>query len=250
MRPQQAHREQGALGQALEKVSEVSRTSQIPPCDPALEDLTDLGESGGHASEDEEDDIIIELDEPERMNPKKRARIVHQQTQEQLANRTVKVGYHHGIFNPLPSSWKYPPGLTVIQLINLWLVGSEKEFVPPLRKLHLSHVRHFDKRGRARSKMKIVMHEVEYFARLQCVWVAGRWTSPAVTKMWSAIWPHLEPHLRTLTPCEKGGTSHEKSRQGQISWRTCYNKLVRHGTNWLPYRENVAGRAVGEIVPT
>ena len=64
----------------LEKVSEVSRTSQMPPCDPALEDLTDLGESGGHASEDEEDDIIIELDEPERMNPKRRARIVHQQT--------------------------------------------------------------------------------------------------------------------------------------------------------------------------
>ena len=62
--------------------------------------------------------------------------------------------------------------------------------------------------------MRLVMHEVEHLAKIDGVWVEGRWTTPAVTKMWSTIWPRLEPYLRTLTPHENGKQSGEKSRQG------------------------------------
>jgi hypothetical protein len=228
----------------LEKVSEVSRTAQVgataPP--PPHDDLPEIGESGGFISDEDEDDVVLLLDEPERMSPKKRARIIQQRTQEQLSVRKLKVGFHHGKFNPLPASWRYPPGLTLIQLIHLWLIGSPKEHVPPFRKIPTSLIAHFDKQGKVKSKMNIVMREVEYFARKEGVWLEGRWTSPAVTKMWSTIWPLIEPNLRTLTRCENGEISDEKSRQGQIAWRTCYNKLLRHGKNWVPSKNNMTAR--------
>ena len=226
----------------LEKVSEVSRTAQLSPRATALphDDLPELGESGGFISDEGEEDMILLLDEPERMPPKKRARIIQQRTQEQLTSRKLKVGYHHGKFNPLPASWRYPPGLTLIQLINLWLIGSPKEHVPQLRKIPTSLLTHFDKRGKTRSKMKVVMREVEHFARIEGVWLEARWTSPAVTKMWSMIWPHIEPSLRTLTQHKDGEITDEKSRQGQMAWRTCYNKLIRHGKNWVPSKNMTA----------
>ena len=76
------------------------------------------------------------------MAPVKRAQIIKQLTNEQLANRTIKVGFHHGHFDPLPASWKTPKGLTVIQLVNLWLVGSKNEHVPPSKAFTPSHEAH------------------------------------------------------------------------------------------------------------
>ena len=37
----------------------------------------------------------------------------------QLKRRTVTVGYHHGRFNPLTLTWRFPNGFIVIQLINM-----------------------------------------------------------------------------------------------------------------------------------
>ena len=82
----------------------------------------------------------------------------------------MKTGYHHSFWNPLPSSWVYPKGLTVIELCNLWLLGNKKESVPPLRTLKPSLVKHFDKEAKEYSKMKRVMGEVEKMGRLDNVW--------------------------------------------------------------------------------
>jgi hypothetical protein len=220
----------------LEKVSQVSATAQVPAvCAPTVcDDPVDFEHGDGCVSENEEQDIVLALDEPARMTPNKRARIIKQTTKEQIASRKIKVGFHHGHFNPLPASWKIPKGLTVIQLVNLWLVGSEKEHVPPLRKIPRGLLQHIDKGSRMRSQMKTVMGEVEYFARRDDVWLDRGWTGVAVTKMWSTIWPRLDPHLRTQTTRSDGGISEAKSRQGQISWRTLYNKLMKDGKNWLP----------------
>ena len=69
--------------------------------------------------------------------------------------------------------------------MNLWLIGSKTEHVPPLRKLSHDLLKHFDQEGKTRHKMKVVMGEVEHFARLEGVWLETRWTEPAVTRMWS-----------------------------------------------------------------
>ena len=220
----------------LEKVSQVSATAQVPAvsASTACGDPIEFEHGGGCVSDNEEHDIVLALDEPARMMPNKRARIIKQATKEQIASRKIKVGFHHGHFNPLPASWKIPKGLTVIQLMNLWLVGSENEHVPPFRKLTRGLLKHIDKGSRMRSQMKTVMGEVEYFARRDNVWLDRGWTGVAVTKMWSTIWPLLDPHLRTQTTRSDGGISEAKSRQGQISWRTLYNKLMKDGKNWLP----------------
>ena len=235
----------------LEKVSQVSSAAQVPPAvlaPPLCDDPVEFGHDSGCVSDNEEEDIVLALDEPERMAPNKRARIIKELTTHQLASRKIKVGYHHGQFNPLPASWKLPKGLTVIQLVNLWLVGSKKEHVPPLRRLSPRLMKHIDKKGKIRSKMTRVMGEIEYFARLKDVWLDRGWTTATVTKMWSTIWPLADPYLRTQTVRKNGETSEAKSRQGQISWRTFYNKLMKDGRNWLPSK-NVSSREMPRVEP-
>ena len=95
--------------------------------------------------------------------------------------------------------------------------------------------------------MKLVMGKVEHFAKLEDVWLDGKWTPADVTNMWSTIWPRIEPFMRTLTPLKNGGVTNEKSRQGQISWRTVYNKLLRHGKNWIPSRHAQAITRTNEL---
>ena len=80
------------------------------------------------------------------------------------------------------------------------------------------------------------MREVKHFARLEGVWLKGCWTAPAVTTMWSTIWHHLEPYLRTVTKRKNGKESDKQSRQGQIAWRTCYNKLIQEGKTVVPLK--------------
>ena len=163
---------------------------------PVLPGFDDTSQVSRLVEEEEEEDVVLELDEPARMSPHKRARIINERTHQQLANRKMKVGFHHGQFSPLPASWRYPKGLTVIQLIHLWLIGSPKEHVPPLKKIGSELVRHIDKCGMTRSKMKTLMRQVEHFARIKFkyAWVNGRcWTRPDVLQMWSTIWSRLDP---------------------------------------------------------
>jgi len=80
----------------------------------------------------------------------------------------------------------------------------------------------------------VVMQEVKHFARLAGVWEEGCCTLPAVTNLWSKIWPSLEPTLRTLTTKSGGEVSCEKSRQGQMAWRTGYNKILKERNKGLP----------------
>ena len=63
-------------------------------------------------------------------------------------------------------------------------------------------------------KMKVVMREVKHFTRIKDIWLKACWTPPAVTKMWSTIWPHIELNLRTLTQHNNGKITDEKSHQG------------------------------------
>ena len=80
-----------------------------------------------------------------------------------------------------------------------------------------------------------MMALVEKVARKENVWnEESRWDGWHVTKMWSTIWPHLRPYLVTRTKTKGGKETEEKSRVGQIAWRTCYNKLQRMGGTRRP----------------
>ena len=80
---------------------------------------------------------VVEEDSFEGPSTTSNGRVLHDATRRkqvnlQLKRRTVTVGYHHGWFNSLTSTWQFPNGFTVIQLINMWLVGNPRENVPPL----------------------------------------------------------------------------------------------------------------------
>ena len=79
---------------------------------------------------DEEEDIVLPFPDVEEGTAHQAVRV---QTKRQLSERKYTIGYHHGKMNPLPSTWKYPRGITLIHLINLWLIGDKEQNVPPIR---------------------------------------------------------------------------------------------------------------------
>ena len=56
----------------------------------------------------------------------------------------------------------------------------------------------------------------------------------AVTKIWSIICPQIKLYKRTLTRRNNVEESDEKSRQCQISWWTCHDKLIKDCKMFLP----------------
>ena len=71
------------------------------------------------------------------------------------------------------------------------------------------------------------MSKVEDIGREDKVRVTySQWDGETFTKLLSTIWCSLDPYLRTKTQRNKNSsTTYHKSRQGQITWRICYNKM-------------------------
>ena len=212
------------LDALIEKMTAVTATAATAGT-ASTEDV-DFGGSGAaiidDEESDEEEDIVLTIEQEDKTTAaRKRAKIIRERTAQQLQQRKRLVGYHHGHYSVLPSTWQYPKACTVVQLCNLWLLGIPKESVPPLRKVTPVLVKHFDKNARKLSAMRAVMNEIEKIAREQNVWVK-KWTSSQVTAMWSAVLPRINPYL-----CSQRNKN--KSRPGQIAWRTCYNNMCANG---------------------
>jgi hypothetical protein len=179
---------------------------------------------------EDDDDIVLTVqgDVDEATLDKLRA----EQTKKALKARTLSTGFHHGHFNPLPSTWVYPTRMTIIDLINLWLLGGGKDTnVPPFRLLSPINVKHFDAGGKRFSKFKQVMKFVERFGREKDAWLSKteRWDGKAVTDLWDAIWDDFKPYMTTKTQLSTGDVSEHKSRTGEIAAITVYKKLVQAG---------------------
>ena len=76
---------------------------------------------------------------------------------QQLKKQKVTVGLHHGKLNPLPSTWEFLKGLTMINLMNIWLMKNRKENTPPLQYLTKLHVDHIKNGPNNLSKIRQVM---------------------------------------------------------------------------------------------
>ena len=80
------------------------------------------------------------------------------------------------------------------------------------------------------------MKRVKDFGLEQNVWEPGSWNGEGITKLWSTIWNRLDNYLLTKGNSNKIGCM-DKSRKGQISWRTCYNNMQKR--NYLKVIEFV-----------
>ena len=163
-----------------------------------------------------------------------REQIIREKTRCQLKRRKLTLGLHHGKLNPLPSTWTFPKKMSVIHLINMWLLGNKKENVPPLKLLSSRNVDHLKSGPGNLSKMKQVLLQVESFGRERGLWQSNNvWNGERVTKLWSGIWKDLDQYLRTESSSNRNDVAsakmRDKSRKGQVSWRTCYNNMQKKG---------------------
>jgi hypothetical protein len=75
------------------------------------------------------------------------------------------------------------------------------------------------------------MKFVEDFGRKKDVWLiptkTKRWDGKTVTALWDATWGDFHPYMCTNTILPTGDVSTHKSRIGQVSARSIYNKLVK-----------------------
>ena len=109
----------------------------------------------------------------------------------------------------------------------LWLIGSVVDNVPPLRLLGKEHVTHLKNGRNNLSKIRQVMKEVHNISERKGVWQSSKnWNGATITYLWSSIWSELAQYLRTEGRSNSAKTL-EKSRKGQICWRTCYNNMQK-----------------------
>ena len=87
-----------------------------------------------------------------------------------VKKRQLKVGYHHGMLNPLPVDWKFA-SMTSLQLVHNWFIGNLRQNIPPLRTLKSKNVAYIKGGNCTRLKMKCFMSVVEDEARQKQVWV-------------------------------------------------------------------------------
>ena len=126
------------------------RSTALSSSDP---EYIDIDATGGFVNI--EDDVVFFLEDEDKGannmvdNPNilftgTRYIIVRQKNSKQMKSRTLTMGYHYGKLNPLTSTWKYPNGCTVIQLMNLWLIGNRKDNIPPFEISGADLVSHID----------------------------------------------------------------------------------------------------------
>lgn len=210
----------------MDQVLSTISTKQSPAVSAPEEKADDefYGEYSILDEDEEEDEVVIQFIDEATSN-----QLSLDRTKKQLKLRKYTVGLHHGRLNPLPSEWRYPKGLTLIQLINLWLIGVKDQNVPPLAIINTHCVFHFDNNARKYSKMKQVMRFVEEFGRQRGVWKTSNvWNGKSVTELWSAIWLDFTPYTSTITQHEAIPTDH-KSRKGSVAFTTIYKKLEKAG---------------------
>jgi hypothetical protein len=197
------------------------------------------GADGFKLFHDESGDDIIGI--PDSIGDGTSDQLVRAHIKKQLKRRRFTVGFHNNKFNVLPALWRYPKGVTLIHLMNLWLIGVKNDNVPPLGILDTQSFKHFDNNARRYSTFKQVMVIVERFGRERGVWLEDRnnWDGKFVTALWSAIWHDMYPYMNTKTTKVVAdqnnpeqvvqSVSYNKSRTGQISVRSVYNKLCAAG---------------------
>jgi len=95
------------------------------------------------------------------------------------------------------------------------------------------------------SKMKQVVLKIEELAKEEDfdVQIINKWSSKNVTDLWSKVWERMHPYLASTPNQDKRGqinsdaaqntnvstSTKDKSRTGQIVWRTCYNNMCKAG---------------------
>jgi hypothetical protein len=205
-----------------EKTNRQVRDSTVSNNDEWIANLNSNIEEGLNGTD--EDNFRNDEEEVQELSASLQAHIEREKTKKQLSMRKLTCGFHHGLFNPLPSTWQFPFSLPIIHIITLWLIGNIADNIPPFRCITNANVKHIKNGKEKVFKTKKVMMEIERIARIEGVWIenANAWDGGKVNCLWSTVWKPMDKYLSL-----KLGS--ERSRKGQVSYRSVYNKMVSSG---------------------
>jgi len=134
--------------------------------------------------------------------------------------------YHcyDGKFHRLPKGWIFPQ-LKLQPFIVMWLVGSVKTGVPPLKTLKACDVAHLGKRSRKTlCEMRKFAGAIEKAGRIVGLWKTDpddKWDLKSATDLFHGIFKFF---------CFRGNKSLAFQRRYEaLSWKTIYNHYLRNG---------------------
>jgi hypothetical protein len=143
-------------------MEEVQKIRSPPAAPPGIEEGDEIGGSGFEWTDEytqlndgDGDAILGDCEGVSDQQRRERSMVI-------VKSRGFTVGAHHGHITTFPPNWKYPKGMNLLSLIDLWLIGIPRLMIPPMCKVPTCWVVHFDANGRMKSKMKQVMKLVEH----------------------------------------------------------------------------------------
>lgn len=186
----------------MKELKDDLKSCRSAPADYVIDDSAGVVIPGGTAMVDEDDFFGNaheaegkEEDEPRESEQRRlqRKRKERETSDGLVKKRPYRVGQHHGRLNILPPDYKFPP-MGPLQLCENWLLGSERQNIPPLCMLGSKDVMHLKSGNKQRNKMASIMRVVERMAREKNVWIEKTcdWDDVKVMNMWDAIGPEFE----------------------------------------------------------
>ena len=215
---------------------------------------------------DENEDVVVLGDVQETEAVKKIKRKQRELDTKRLVEaRVQKVGLVDGRWTPLPRDFKFPRGMTMLDLIGNWYIPDSKAMTPPFCTLQPSHLA-TDTLRKYRRKMKAVMGLVRTNAlRMNC-WPGDEpkhWNRKKTSDVWNKIGNSFLLKYQTIQrgvtidaveggdssrrgdvreserregsrkrPAAAGGREPKRTRKNRmktISWATIYNNCSEAG---------------------
>mmetsp|Transcript_7253 Transcript_7253/g.11641 ORF Transcript_7253/g.11641 Transcript_7253/m.11641 type:complete len:555 (+) Transcript_7253:2-1666(+) len=129
-------------------------------------------------------------------------------------------GIHHGKLNPLPTDWEFPTHHSIIDILNLWLLGEPERKIPPLRYINSSYVGYLKSGTGYLSKLRCVMKVINHVGvKLEC-WYEEDWDEEKISTLWYTVWDDIEERIKF---------KNTQGRNGAVTWQSVYNKMHEKG---------------------
>lgn len=129
-------------------------------------------------------------------------------------------GVHHGKLNPLPAGWEFPISSSIIEALNLWLLGEPERNIPPFRYIHSSYVGYLKSGTGYLSKLRCVMKVINYFGVQLGVWWEDAWDDEMIKNLWQTVWDSVAERIKF---------KRTDGRAGAVTWQAVYNRMHESG---------------------
>lgn len=162
-------------------------------------------------------------------------------TKDLVAKRVQTAGLVNGRWTVLPRNYKFPNGMTMMHLIDSWLLSDGQQRIPPFVTLQASNLT--NPQQRVRRKMKAVMMLVKRHGQKEGSWVGDNptsWDHIKTRKLWDSIKNDFKASYYTIQRSGRSGLTtrgqgrqqvakKRKNRDTTTCWSTVYSNCSAAG---------------------